>query len=137
MAIPAFPYTFKDEANEVGYGKQVMENLEVLKAVLDPFYGGTGAGWSALTARAKATAFTASATRPAFVFVQVNVVPPKFEGATAVTVTTAGVVAAEYEWREEEAAWSEAIGPLPLAPNQTWSWDGTHITEVKSSYFIL
>lgn len=135
MAI-TFPHIFKDGTLEPASGAQLMENLNLLKGLLDPFFGGgTGtATYAALTGFLTAgVEYEPSATRPAWVGIQyrhVGGVGPTLK------VTAGGVLLPEVK-RQNSYSSPGIYGPFPLAPGKKWKYEGVNLEEVQASYLIV
>lgn len=136
MAI-TFPNTFSDGTNQVGSGKAVMENLETLKAVLDPLFG-TSAGWTASVERALSpTKYLVSATRPSFVYVQI--VPQANTAIGGVAFYISGTVLSNDIVPPYSGQPKETYGPFFVPAGKEWELGHSppDPAAVFSQYLIL
>lgn len=136
MAI-TLPNIFKDGTSQAASGAQLMENLNVLKAAVDPLFGGaTGAAtWTALSGASEAAhEYEPSATRPTFVMLQ-------WEGTVlnlvTLKVTAGGRLLPEQVKPIATISLKGYYGAFLVLPGTKWKWEGTNLKEVKYQYLTI
>lgn len=125
----ALPRTFKDGSGEVASGKQVMENLNALKAALDPLW--TAYARVNKVAVTSGTEYELSATRPGYVLLDAVT---GGGGNYAMQVYVGGVLIPG--WGATFGIAHGLLGPFPVPPGQKWKAVLTNVTAVYSSWTV-